>query len=298
MRLGIDLGGTKIEIIALDDDNREIVRRRIATPRDDYDGTLAAIRDLVLETENDLSATCTVGVGIPGSLSPATGLMRNANSTWLNGKPFDRDLTAVLARDIRIANDANCLALSEARDGAAKEFPVVFAVILGTGVGGGIAINGRFIEGLNRIGGEWGHNPLPDRHDDERPGPLCYCGRNGCIETYLSGPGLAGDHLAATGESITAEDICARAQAGNEAALQSLERYENRLARALGSVINLVDPDAVVLGGGLSKVERLYANVPALWQRYIFSDTVKTALVRAQHGDSSGVRGAAWLWTD
>ncbi len=298
MRLGVDLGGTKIEIVALDDGNREVARRRIATPRDDYDGTLTAIRDLVLAAEHELSVRCSVGVGIPGSLSPATGLMRNANSTWLNGKPFDRDLAAVLGRDIRIANDANCLALSESRDGAAKGLPVVFAVILGTGVGGGIAVDGRLIEGRNRIGGEWGHNPLPDRRDDERPGPLCYCGRHGCIETYLSGPGLTRDHQAVTGETMAAVDICALAEAGNAAALQSLERYEDRLARALGSVINVIDPDAVVLGGGMSKVERLYANVPALWQRYIFSETVKTPLVPAQHGDSSGVRGAAWLWTD
>lgn len=298
MRLGVDLGGTKIEVVALDDDNREIARRRIATPRDDYDGTLAAIRDLVLATERDLSATGSVGVGIPGSLSPATGLMRNANSTWLNGKPFDRDLAAVLDRDVRIANDANCLALSEARDGAAKDLAVVFAVILGTGVGGGIAIDGRVIEGLNRISGEWGHNPLPDRRDDERPGSTCFCGRNGCVETYLSGPGLARDYQGLTGDTKTAEDICTLAEDGHAAASECLDRYEDRLARALGSVINLIDPDAVVLGGGMSKVERLYANVPAIWRRYIFSDTVKTTLVPAQHGDSSGVRGAAWLWAD
>ncbi len=298
MRLGVDLGGTKIEVVALDDDNREIARRRVATPRDDYAGTLAAIRDLVLAVERDVAMTGRVGVGIPGSLSPATGLMRNANSTWLNGKPFDRDLAEALGRSIRIANDANCLALSEARDGAGKGLAVVFAVILGTGVGGGIAVDGRPLEGRNRIGGEWGHNPLPDRRDDERPGPPCFCGRNGCIETYLSGPGLAHDHHTHTGEAMTAEAICAQAAAGDAAALESLGRYEDRLARALGSVINLIDPDAVVLGGGMSKVERLYANVPAMWQRYIFSDTVKTTLVPAQHGDSSGVRGAAWLWAD
>ena len=296
MRIGVDLGGTKIEAIALASDNREMARQRIATPRGDYHGTIESTRELVTGLEARIGQRGSVGIGIPGSLSPTTGLMRNANSTWLNDQPFDRDLETALGRPIRIANDANCLALSEAADGAGADRSTVFAVILGTGGGGGIAIDGRLIAGTNHIAGEWGHNPLPDPKPDEQPGVPCFCGRKGCIETFLSGPGLARDHLAHTGEVLTAETICARAATGDNAAEFSLTRYEDRLARALGSVINLIDPDIVILGGGMSKVGRLIANVPRHWRRYIFSDTVKTDLAPARHGDSSGVRGAAWLW--
>jgi len=296
VRIGVDLGGTKIEAIALADDNRELARERVATPRNDYDATVGCVRDMVMDLETRLGERGSVGMGIPGSLSPATGLMRNANSTWLNGRPFDRDIETALARPIRFANDANCLALSEAADGAGAGRGTVFAAILGTGVGGGIVIGGRLVEGLNRIAGEWGHTPLPEPTHDERPGSACFCGRRHCIETYLSGPGLARDHLARTGERRDAEEIYLAAAAGDEKAEASLVRYEDRLARALGSVVNLIDPDIVVLGGGLSKIERLYANVPRLWRSYIFSDSVTTELAPARHGASSGVRGAAWLW--
>jgi fructokinase len=296
MRIGIDLGGTKIEAIALADDNREMDRQRVATPRGDYAGTIRCIRDLVAGVEARTGKRGSIGIGIPGSLSPATGLMRNANSTWLNGRPFDRDLETALGRPIRVANDANCLALSEAADGAGAGVSTVFAVILGTGVGGGLVVDGRLIDGSNRIAGEWGHNPLPDSRPDERPGAPCFCGRSGCIETFLSGPGLARDHLTRTGDALTAEEICARSATDDAAAEASVARYEERLARALGSVINLFDPDIVVVGGGMSKVGRLFDNVPITWRRYIFSDVVRTKLAPAKHGDSSGVRGAAWLW--
>ncbi|GBD43993.1 Fructokinase [bacterium HR40] len=293
--LGIDLGGTKIEIAALDAVGRTVLRRRVPTPRNDYEATLSAIVQLVAEAEAELGVRCTLGIGHPGTVSPTTGLVKNANSTWLNGRPFDRDLVARLGRPVAFANDANCLALSEATDGAGAGAAVVFAVILGTGVGGGIAVHGRVITGINAIAGEWGHNPLPWPEEDERPGPPCYCGLSGCIETFLSGPGLEADHLRHTGERVSGPEIVARAEAGDPAAEASLERYEHRLARALATVINVLDPDVIVLGGGLSNIRRLYTGVLELWPRWVFSDTVKTRLAPPVHGDSSGVRGAAWL---
>jgi fructokinase len=295
-RIGVDLGGTKIEAAALDPDGRLLARRRIATPSGDYEATLRAARDLVLAVEAELGARCTVGVGTPGALSPATGLIKNANSTCLNGHPFDRDLSQALGRPVRIANDADCFALSEAVDGAAAGCPTVFGVILGTGVGGGVVVRRRLLAGPNAIAGEWGHSPLPWPRDDERPGPLCFCGKRGCTEAFLAGRGLAEDHAAHTGERLEAPEIAARAAAGEPSADASLRRYEDRLARALAVVINLIDPHAIVLGGGLGQIERLYANVPRLWGAYVFSDTVVTPLLPPRYGDSSGVRGAAWLW--
>ena len=295
MRIGIDLGGTKIEAVALDGEGRERFRKRVRSPRGDYPGTIEAVASLVAEAEA-AAGSATVGIGIPGAVSPATGLVKNANSTWLNGRPLAEDLTARLGRPVRLANDANCLALSEAADGAAAGYPVVFAVIIGTGTGGGIVVNGQAIVGANAIAGEWGHNPVPWPEADEWPGHPCYCGRTGCIETVLSGPGLARDHHRRTAEEIDAAAIAERAAGNDLAAITTLERYERRLARALASVINVLDPDVIVLGGGLSNIERLYANVPSLWNEYVFSDHVATRLVKARYGDSSGVRGAAWLW--
>ena len=289
LRIGIDLGGTKTEAIALDLAGRELARRRVATAKGSYEGTIATIKDLVEGLESRLGATGRVGIGIPGTVSPRTGLIKNANSIWLIGRPLDRDLEAALGRPVRLANDADCFALSEATDGAGTGFATVFGVILGTGVGGGIVAHGRLLAGPNAIAGEWGHNPLPWPEDAERPGPACYCGRSGCIETFLSGPGLARDH----GGGLSAEQVAA---AGDPPAEAALARYEQRLARALASVINVIDPHVIVLGGGLSKLERLYRNVPALWGRFIFSDHVDTTLRSPLHGDSSGVRGAAWLW--
>jgi fructokinase len=298
MRIGIDLGGTKIEAIALDAAGRTLDRRRLATPKDDYAATLRAVAQLVGSLEDDLNQRGSVGVGIPGAISPATGVVKNANSTWLNGRPLDRDLQGVLGRPVRLANDANCFALSEAVDGAAAGAAIVFGVIIGTGAGGGVVIDGRVVTGANAIAGEWGHNPLPAPRDEERPGPACYCGRSGCIETFLSGPGLSRDYHAATNQSIDAIEIASRGRSGDGDALRCLARYEERMARALGSVINILDPDVIVLGGGLSNIERLYDTVPALWAPYVFSDRVDTVLARAAHGDSSGVRGAAWLWPE
>jgi fructokinase len=296
MRLGIDLGGTKIEGIALDDNGNELARRRLPTPRGDYPGTLRAIVDLVAALEAAAGARGTVGIGMPGAISPATGRVKNANSVWLNGQPLREDLEAALDREVRLANDANCFALSEATDGAAAGAAVVFGVIVGTGTGGGIVVGGRVLTGPNAIAGEWGHNPLPWPGREERPGPPCYCGLTGCVETFLSGPGLARDHERATGARLEAREIVARAEAGEAAASASLERYAERMARALASVINVLDPDVIVLGGGLSNVARLYTRVPALWGRWVFSDRVDTRLVPPAHGDASGVRGAAWLW--
>jgi len=295
-RIGIDLGGTKIEAMALDSDGGVLLRHRIATPAGDAPATIAAIRDLVEAVETRLGGTGTVGVGTPGSLSPATGLMRNANSTCLNGLALDRLIADALGRPVRIANDANCFALSEAADGAGAGAAVVFGVILGTGVGGGLVIDGKILTGRNAVGGEWGHNPLPWPVGDERPGPDCYCGRTGCIETFLSGPGMARDHLAQTGEDLSGLAIATNAAAGDMAAHATLDRYIDRLARGLAHVVNLVDPDVIVLGGGLSNLSLLYEAVPARWGHWIFSDTVATRLVPPVHGDSSGVRGAAWLW--
>ncbi|HTS20289.1 MAG TPA: ROK family protein [Casimicrobiaceae bacterium] len=295
LRIGIDLGGTKIEIIALADDGRELLRRRVATPREDYDAILGTMAALVRETERELGATGSVGVGTPGSISRATGLLRGSNSVCLNGKPIASDLSRRLGREVRITNDANCFALSEATDGSGAGAEVVFGVILGTGVGAGIVVRGFVLMGPNAIAGEWGHNPLPWPRDDERPGPPCFCGRSGCIETFLSGPGLERDYLRASSEPLTAHEIAARASIGDAACAATIAVYEERLARALAHVINLLDPDVIVLGGGMSNVERLYVNLPRLWQPWVFSDRVDTRLVRHRHGDSSGVRGAAWL---
>ena len=295
LRFGIDLGGTKIEIIALDAIGRELRRRRVCTPRDDYHATLRAIADLVRTEEVALGERGTVGIGTPGAISPATGLLRNSNSTWLNGRPLLHDLIQLLDRDVRIDNDANCFALSEATDGAGAGHRVVFGVILGTGVGAGIVVDGRLLSGPNRIAGEWGHNPLPWARDDERPGPACYCGKRGCIETFLCGPALTRDHAERTGLALSAEEIVAAAASGEACCLASLERYEERLARALAHVINILDPDVIVLGGGMSNIPRWCETVPRLWREWIFSDRVDTPLLRNLHGDSSGVRGAAWL---
>jgi fructokinase len=296
MRIGIDLGGTKIEVVALAPDGQEIRRQRVATPRGDYLGTLEVIVALVDETERALGARATVGIGIPGSVSPRTRRIRNANSTCLNGQPLREDLEARLGREIRLANDANCLAISEATDGAGMGADTVFAAILGTGVGGGIVTHGRLLTGANAIAGEWGHSPLPLLDAEDQPPPPCYCGRAGCIETYLSGPGLALDHARRHGGSLEAASIAAQATAGDPGCQASLDRYEKRLARALAVVINLLDPDVIVLGGGLSKLDRLYEKVPEYWGASIFSGQVATRLRPARHGDSSGVRGAAWLW--
>jgi fructokinase len=296
IRLGVDLGGTKIEAVALDAAGRELARKRVATPCGDYARTLQAIVDLVVVIERDAGTGGTVGIGTPGAVSARTGRMKNCNSTWLNGQPLREDVEAALGRPVRIANDANCFALAESVDGAARGARIVFGVILGTGVGGGIVVDGRVLEGANAIAGEWGHNPMPWPRDDERPGPACYCGRAGCIETLLSGPGLAADHRRTTGEVLTSEAIVDRAAAGDAGCEATLARYEERLARALAHVINIVDPDVIVLGGGLSNIARLYANVPRLWTPYVFSDEVATRLSRNAHGDSGGVRGAAWLW--
>jgi fructokinase len=298
MRIGVDLGGTKIEALALGGEGRVLGRRRIPTPRHDYPATLDAIVGLVDALEGDLGGRGTVGLGIPGAISPATGLVKNANSVWLNGKPLVEDLTQRLGRSLRFANDANCFTLSEAVDGAAKGARVVFGVIVGTGTGGGIAVEGRVLTGPNAIAGEWGHNPLPWPGAGEWPGPPCYCGKSACVETFLSGPGLARDHREKTGEALDATEIAARAEAGDPGAGATLERYEDRMARALAVLINILDPDAVVLGGGMSKLGRLYENVPRRWQKYGFSDRLDTPLLAPLHGDSSGVRGAAWLWAE
>jgi len=295
-RVGIDLGGTKIEAALLDEDGGIALRARVPTPRDDYEGTLAAIAGLVRGIEDEIGEPVSVGIGTPGAIAPTTGRIKNANSVWLNDRPLSADLERILGRELRFANDADCFALSEAVDGAARGVRNVFGVILGTGVGGGIVVDGRLVSGPNAIAGEWGHNPLPWPEDDERPGPRCYCGRNGCIETFLCGPALARQYAVAGGDDATAEAVARRAEVGDAIALQTLERHEERLARVLASVINLLDPGAIVLGGGLSNVGRLYERVPRLWGAYVFSDRVDTKLVAPMHGDSSGVRGAARLW--
>jgi fructokinase len=297
LRIGVDLGGTKIEFVALERDGTELYRHRIPTPRFEYEGTVGAIADGVKEMERKLRRTATVGVGIPGTVSTRTGLVKNANSTWLNGKPFDKDLSRALAREVRCANDANCLAVSEATDGAGAGKHVVFAVILGTGCGGGIAVNGRVHSGSNGVAGEWGHNTLPWMREDEFPGPPCYCGKNGCIETWISGTGLEKDYERAAKHPLRGPEIIARGEAGEAAALAALDRFEDRLARGLAGVINLLDPDVVVMGGGASQIPRIYKNVPARLKDYVFGKEADTPLVPAKHGDSSGVRGAAWLWS-
>lgn len=295
-RIGIDLGGTKIEGIVLSAAGLVVAGRRIATPREDYDGTVRAIAGLVSALEAETGTRGTVGVGTPGAISRATGAVKNANSTWLNFRPLHRDLEGALGRPVRLANDANCFALSEACDGAAAGADVVFGVIVGTGTGGGVVIRQQVLTGPNAVAGEWGHNPLPWPSAEELPGDPCYCGLRGCIETFLSGPGLAADHARMTGAGRSSAEIAALAAAGDAAAEATLQRYEGRMARALASVINVLDPDVIVLGGGLSKLDRLYVNVPAQWARWVFSDRVDTRLVAPRHGDASGVRGAAWLW--
>ncbi len=326
LRLGIDLGGSKIELIALDSGGREVLRRRIPTPQGDYPGTVAAIAGLVVAAEAELKQTGSVGVASPGAISPASGLMKNCNSTCLNGRPLKADLETALQREVRLANDANCLALSEAVDGAAAGAESVFGVILGTGVGSGVVVHGHALNGVNAIAGEWGHSPLPyfqfahtqaDRtatgshpatgealiHPWPSPreleaAPACYCGKKGCIETWLSGPGFAADHVRYGGEDLPAHEIAQLAAAGYGPCSATLTRYEERLARALAGVINLLDPNVIVLGGGMSNIARLYDTVPKLWRRYVFSDRVDTRLVPPAFGDSSGVRGAARLWND
>ncbi len=301
MRIGVDLGGTKIEAVAMDEGGEIRARRRIATPGGDYAAILEATVGIVHAVDDEAGATNGergVGVAIPGAISPATGLVKNANSTCLIGHAFDHDLAGRLDRPVRMANDANCFVRSEAVDGAGRSAASVFGVILGTGVGGGVTIGGKLVAGANLIAGEWGHNPLPWADDAERPGRRCYCGKQGCIETFLSGPGLQADHKISSGKSLTSHDILQRSETGDEAAEATLQRYERRLAKALASVMNILDPEVVVLGGGLSNIDRLYPNVAALWGEFVFSDTVRTRLVKAAHGDSSGVRGAARLWTE
>jgi len=292
LRIGVDLGGSKIELLALDPQGHERYRKRVPTPRGDYGATLKTITALVGECEEALGARGTVGVGIPGALSFATGRIKNANSTCLIGRPFKQDLEEALGREVQMANDANCFALSEATDGAGRGAQVVFGAILGTGVGGGVVVGGRVLVGPNSIAGEWGHNPLPLPRESDLPLPACYCGRQGCVEAFLSGPALARD----AGVGIEAPQIVARAANGDARCEAALARYDERLARSLAIVINILDPDVIVLGGGLSNMDRLYANVPRLWLPYVFSDLVSTRLERHVHGDSSGVRGAAWLW--
>jgi fructokinase len=324
LRIGIDLGGTKVEGIVLDG-SREAARLRVDTPRGDYGATLGAIAAMVDALERQTATGATVGIGIPGTISPSTGLVKNANSAWLIGQPLQTDLERRLERPVRVANDANCFAISEATDGAATDAEVVFGVIVGTGVGGGITVKGRIISGPNRIAGEWGHNPLPwpDGADVRR---LCYCGKQGCVETFLSGPGFSADHEAAAGIRLNPAQIVEAANRGDAAAEQTLRRYEHRMARALASIINVLDPDVIVLGGGMSNIARLYRHVPTLWDEFVFScnvslagsprgpersaphetqglapqvkEVVKTRLVAARHGDASGVRGAAWLWSE
>lgn len=296
MRLGVDLGGSKIEIVGLAADGRELLRRRIATPQGDYRATLTAIAGLVAEAEAELGQTGSVGIGIPGAESLRSGLIKNANSTCLIGQPLRHDLQTLLRREVRLANDANCFALSEAIDGAGRDVETVFGVILGTGVGGGIVIRRQVLLGANAIAGEWGHNPLPRLAAADQPAPDCYCGHRGCIETYLSGPGLTADHARHTAETLDAASIECRAAAGDAACEATLRRYEDRLGRALAGVINILDPQVIVLGGGLSNMQRLYRHLPACCAPYVFSDAVDTRFLPPVHGDSSGVRGAAWLW--
>jgi fructokinase len=295
-RIGVDLGGTKIEAVALDPSGEVVSRRRVATPADDYESILRAIGAVVQEIESERHERATVGVAAPGAISPHSGRIKNSNTACLNGKALDRDLARLLRRPVRIENDANCFALSEAIDGAAAAERVVFGVILGTGVGGGVVVNGELIGGPNRIAGEWGHNPLPWMTSDEFPGRRCYCGREGCIETFLSGPGLAHDFFTRSGRMLRAHEVVALADAGDARALDSIAAYRDRLARALASVVNILDPEVIVLGGGVSNAARIYEGLPGLVERYAFTDALEVTIVKNLHGDSSGVRGAAWLW--
>jgi len=296
IRIGIDLGGTKIEGIALSEAGDELFRHRLATPQGDYQATLQSIAGLIDQIEADIGEQGSIGICTPGALSPATGLLRNSNSVCMNGKPVLTELQERLQREIRIANDANCFALSEATDGAAKDAAVVFGVIIGTGTGAGIVVDKKVLVGPNAIAGEWGHNPLPWPEDFELPGPECYCGKHGCIETWLSGPGIVRDHELHNNVFLDAETIDNKARFGDEESDETLQRYEDRMARSLAHVINILDPDVIVLGGGMGNIKRLYGNVPVIWGDYVFSDVVNTKLVSPVHGDSSGVRGAAWLW--
>ena len=296
IRIGVDLGGTKIEALAIDAQGRELARRRIASPAHDYAQTIDAIRRLVTEMEAGLGERANVGVGTPGAVSPATGLVKNANSTRLNGRPLVADLAQALGREVRLANDANCFALSEASDGAGAGQRLVFGAILGTGVGGGLVLDGKLWIGPNAIGGEWGHNEMPARTEDRLPDTTCYCGRQRCIESYVSGPGLAADHARTSSTKVDALQIVALARSGDPRARDTMARFYNRLASALATVVNVVDPDVIVLGGGLSNIDTLYAEVSARLPRHVFSDRCETPIVKNRHGDSSGVRGAAWLW--
>jgi len=296
LRIGVDLGGTKIEFVALERDGQELHRHRVPTPRHDYEGTIRAIKEGVELIERELHRGATVGVGIPGTISGITHTVKNANSTWMNGRPFDKDLSVALDREVRCANDANCLAVSEATDGAGAGYPVVFAVILGTGCGGGIAFQSRVHNGYNGVAGEWGHTTLPWMKPDEYPGPDCFCGYKGCVETWISGTGLEADYLRATKAKLLGKEIVTRAEAGEAAAEACLERYEDRLTRSLAQIIDILDPDIIVLGGGVSQVPRLYRNVPGRLKLYVFGREADTPVVVAKHGDTSGVRGAAWLW--
>jgi len=296
VRFGIDLGGTKTELIALSERGDVLLSRRVPTPAHDYDAIVETIARLVEDAEAELGCRGTLGIGMPGAISQKTQTVKNANTQCLNGRSFNKDVSAQLARPVRVHNDANCFALSEASDGAGHSGRVVFGVILGTGVGGGIVVDKRVLMGCNAVAGEWGHNPLPWARPEDAPTPACYCGQHGCIETYLSGPGMALDYARHTGLQHSAVQIALLAEQGDGAARQAIDRYCDRLARALASVINVLDPDVIVLGGGLSQIETLYTAVPARWLQYAFSDALQTQLVRAQHGDSSGVRGAAWLW--
>jgi fructokinase len=296
MRIGIDLGGTKIEGIAIDDGGVERRRVRKTTPRGSYAAIVTAIADLVRDIEKASGGRGTVGLGIPGAISPATGLVKNANTVELIGHPLDKDVGKALGREVRVANDANCFALSEATDGAGAGRAVVFGVIVGTGCGGGIVVDGHVLTGPHAIAGEWGHNPLPWPRDDDRPLPPCYCGKSGCIETFLAGPSLQRDHRQLAGHDVAPSEIVARSEAGDGLCAATMARYEDRMARALASIINVLDPDCIVLGGGVSNIPRLYREIPPLLAKYVFSDKVTTTIVKAKYGDSSGVRGAAWLW--
>ena len=296
MRIGIDLGGTKIEALAIDETGSELARYRVDTPRDDYHATIESMVDLVGQLERETGSQASVGAGIPGSISRITGLVKNSNSTWLNGRPLHKDFSLALGREVRVANDANCLAVSEATDGAAAGERVVYGVILGTGCGGGVAIQGRVHPGPNGVAGEWGHNPLPWMSSEECPGPACYCGKNGCLEMWVSGTGIALDHRNVTGKRQTTKEIVQDAQAGDHEALATMERFEDRLARGLAHVINTLDPDVIVVGGGVSKVRRIYQELPTRLSQYVFGGEVSTPVLPAMYGDSSGVRGAAWLW--
>ena len=296
MRIGIDLGGTKIEALAIDEAGMELARYRVDTPRDDYDATIKSMADLVGRLERETGKTGSVGAGIPGSISRVTGVVKNSNSIWLNGRPLHKDLSAALGREVRVANDANCLAVSEATDGAAAGEHVVYGLILGTGCGGGVAVDGRVHAGPNGVGGEWGHNPLPWPRPEEYPGPACYCGKRGCLEMWVSGTGIALDHKNVTGRVQTTREIVEDFEAGDREAAATMERFEDRLARGLAHVINVLDPDVVVIGGGVSRVQHIYQQLPERLRSYVFGGEVSTPVMPAKFGDSSGVRGAAWLW--